>query len=123
MGRRAVVVAFEATWPLKGVNVSVLGVKGQATPFLGHVFIQQTHILCWAQKSSKKKKKSLGLSLPPRSHSPGCDSPAQSRVGSDKAGRGAAVDKPGVGWVRGGEEPDTDTETGPGGWTGSRKSF
>lgn len=25
------------------------------------------------------------------------------------------MDKPSVGWVQGGEEPDTDTETGPGG--------
>lgn len=33
------------------------------------------------------------------------------------------MDEPGVGWVQGGEEPDTDTETGPGGWTGIGKSF
>lgn len=66
MGRRAVVVAFEAKWSLKGVNVSVLGVKGQATPFLGHVFIQQIHILCWAQKSSKKKKKITGAVTVPK---------------------------------------------------------
>lgn len=54
MVRRTVVAAFEAKWPLKGVNVTALGAKGQATPFLGHVFIQQTHILCWAQKNFKK---------------------------------------------------------------------
>ena len=88
--------AFEAKWPLKGVNVSALGAKGQATPFLGHVFIQQTHILCWAQK--KLQKKSLRLSLPPRSHRPGCgltcDRPVQGRVGPGKAGEACCRGQP-----------------------------
>lgn len=97
MGRRAVVVAFEAKWSLKGVNVSVLGVKGQATPFLGHVFIQQIHILCWAQKSSKKKKKNhWGCHCPQEATVQGVT--VQPRVGWDLTRRGGVLLWTSPGW-------------------------
>ena len=64
--------------------MSALGVKGQATPFLGHVFIQQTHILCWAQKSSKKNH--WGCPCPQDATILGVT--VQSGVGPDKAGEG-----------------------------------
>ena len=63
MCRRTALVAFGAKWPLKGVNISALGVKGQATPFLGHLFIQQTRTVSYAGPREAPKK-SLGLSLP-----------------------------------------------------------